>query len=114
MPRADKPKEERASRKVAAPKKTKAKKDPNAPKKPLSAFMIFSQENRARIKDENPEATFGQIGKLLGAAWKDLNDEDRATYTSKQEKAKKQYENDVASYKEGGAAAESPSASESE
>jgi hypothetical protein len=42
-------------------KKTKAKKDPNAPKKGLSAFMIYSKENRARIKEENPEASFGTL-----------------------------------------------------
>ncbi|KAJ3301687.1 Non-histone chromosomal protein 6 [Kappamyces sp. JEL0829] len=40
-------------------KAARAKKDPNAPKKGLSAFMIFSQENRNKIKEENPEATFG-------------------------------------------------------
>ncbi|KAJ3008305.1 hypothetical protein HKX48_008657, partial [Thoreauomyces humboldtii] len=52
--------------KVSAPRKAVAtrggkvvkKKDPNAPKKALSGFMIFSQENRARIKEENPDATF--------------------------------------------------------
>lgn len=52
----------------------KAKKDPNAPKKALSAFMIFSQENRQNIKDQNPKATFGEMGKLLGAAWKELDE----------------------------------------
>lgn len=45
-------------KKVAA-KSGKKKKDPNAPKRPLSAFMLFSQDKRASIKEENPDVTFG-------------------------------------------------------
>jgi hypothetical protein len=56
---------------------TKKEKDPNAPKKPLSAFMIFSSENRSRIKEENPDATFGEMGKLLGQKWKEMSEEDK-------------------------------------
>lgn len=36
-------------------KKSKKKKDPNAPKKPLSAYMFFSQHIRADLVDENPD-----------------------------------------------------------
>ncbi|KAJ3269404.1 Non-histone chromosomal protein 6 [Terramyces sp. JEL0728] len=81
-------------------KTTKAKKDPNAPKKGLSAFMIYSQENRPRIKEENPNATFGEMGKLLGNAWKELNEEDKAEYTDKAAKDKERYESEMAEYKE--------------
>ena len=42
-------------------KKPRAKKDPNAPKKALSAFMIFSSENRSKVKEENPDAGFGKF-----------------------------------------------------
>jgi hypothetical protein len=65
--------------KVAKPK-TKKEKDPNAPKKGLSAFMIFSSENRSRIKEENPEATFGEMGKLLGAKWREMSEDDKAVF----------------------------------
>ncbi|KAI8906618.1 hypothetical protein PhCBS80983_g03135 [Powellomyces hirtus] len=112
MPKDVKPKEQKVSRKAATGKKVKAKKDPNAPKKALSAFMIFSQENRARIKEENPEATFGQLGKLLGAAWKDLNEKDKSLYEKKQEKAKAQYEIAVKQYNDGLQGQESASESE--
>ena len=53
MPKEEKPK-------VATEKKKRTKKDPNAPKKALSAFMIFSQENRSKIKEANPDASFGK------------------------------------------------------
>ena len=34
-------------------------KDPNAPKRALSAYMFFSQDWRERVKAENPDAGFG-------------------------------------------------------
>jgi len=52
-------------KKKAPPKKkkasTKKKKDPNAPKNALSAFMYFSKAKRPEIKEENPEASFGEL-----------------------------------------------------
>jgi hypothetical protein len=45
------------------------KKDPNAPKKPLSAYMFFCAEHRARIKEENPDFKVTQITSELGKAW---------------------------------------------
>jgi hypothetical protein len=57
MPKETKP---RASKADKGEKPTKAKKDPNAPKRPLSAYMFFSQDQRATVKEENPEASFGE------------------------------------------------------
>lgn len=45
----------------APKKKAKKKKDPNAPKRAMSAYMFFTNENRERIKGENPDAEFGQL-----------------------------------------------------
>ena len=56
---------------------SKSKKDPKAPKRALSAYMFFSQDWRERVKAENPDAGFGEIGKLLGARWKELSDEEK-------------------------------------
>jgi len=68
-----------ADRAEKAPK-AKAKKDPKAPKRALSAYMFFSQDWRERIKAENPDAGFGEIGKLLGAKWKELDDSEKKPY----------------------------------
>ena len=55
----------------AGGKKRKAgqKKDPNAPKRPLSAFFHFCGEHRAAIKEKNPDFSVGDIAKELGARW---------------------------------------------
>ena len=50
--------------KVVKKKKKKKKKDPNAPKRGLSSFLLYSNANRSRIKEENPEAKFGDIVSL--------------------------------------------------
>jgi len=44
-------------------KKRKAKKfkDPNKPKRNMSAFFLFSQAMRSTVKEENPDIAFGEI-----------------------------------------------------
>ena len=34
--------------------------------------MFFVQDYRDRIKTENPDVSFGEVGKLLGAKWKEM------------------------------------------
>lgn len=43
------------------PKAAKTKKDPNAPKRPLSAYMIFATEKRPQVLKENPGIKFGKF-----------------------------------------------------
>ena len=92
----------------------KAKKDPLAPKKGLSPFMIFNKENREKIKTTNPEASFGDIGKLIGTAWKALNEKQKAVYTQKAEVDKERYVTESAAYTEVGTvtATETPNETE--
>ncbi|KAI8640685.1 high mobility group box domain-containing protein [Parasitella parasitica] len=80
------------------PKATKprSKKDPAAPKRSLSAYMFFSQENRAKIKEENPDASFGTIGKLLGEKWKGLDAKEKKPYDDKAKADKSRYEDEKA------------------
>lgn len=51
------------------------KKDPNEPKRPMSSFMLMSQKYRAKIKAKNPDATFGQLGKLIGEKWSTMEED---------------------------------------
>lgn len=53
------PKEAKAKSSTSK-KAIKAKKDPNAPKRGLSAYMFFSQDAREKVKTENPSASFGE------------------------------------------------------
>jgi len=76
----------------------KKKKDPNAPKRGLSAYMFFANEQRENVRAENPGIAFGQVGKVLGERWKALSDKQRAPYEAKAATDKKRYEDEKAAY----------------
>ncbi|KAJ3993138.1 high mobility group box domain-containing protein, partial [Lentinula boryana] len=76
----------------------KTKKDPKAPKRALSAYMFFSQDWRERIKAENPDAGFGEVGKLLGAKWKELDEEEKKPYIEQAARDKERAEEEKTAY----------------
>merc|ERR1711936_247819 len=57
-------------KKPKKPKRKKGqKKDKDAPKRAMSAFFLFAQDERPKVKAANPSASIGDIGKELGARW---------------------------------------------
>ena len=80
-----------------APKK-KAKKDPNAPKRGKSSYFFYMDAMRDKVKQDNPEASFSEIGKLLGAGWKKLSSDEKAKYEKMAEKDKQRYQKEMAGY----------------
>lgn len=78
--------------------KGKKKKDPNAPKRGLSAYMFFANEQRENVRAENPGIAFGQVGKVLGERWKALSQKQRDPYEAKAAADKKRYEDEKAAY----------------
>jgi hypothetical protein len=51
----------------------KPMKDPNAPKKPLSAYFLYSQEERLKVKDEFPNYSITEVAKEIGRRWATLD-----------------------------------------
>lgn len=80
-------------------RKKRAKKDKDAPKKALSAFMFFSNDKREQVKADNPGIAFGEVGKKLGELWKAASAEDKAPYEAKAEEDKKRYAADMEAYR---------------
>lgn len=72
--------------------------DPNAPKRGLSAYMFFANEQRDNVREENPGVSFGQVGKILGERWKALSDKQRTPYEAKAAADKKRYEDEKQAY----------------
>ncbi|KAF8927279.1 high mobility group box domain-containing protein [Dissophora ornata] len=79
-------------------RKRKATKDPNAPKNPMSAYLLFCEEWREKVKAQNPDSSFGELGRLLGEQWRAYSDDQKAPYIAKHEKAKAKYNVDKAAY----------------
>jgi hypothetical protein len=81
-------------RKAAPPKKIskKAKKDPNKPKRPPSAFFVFMDEFRKEFNEKNPNnKSVAAVSKAGGARWKSLSESDKAPYAAKAVKHKEDY-----------------------
>jgi hypothetical protein len=68
------PKKEKTEKKEKAAKPEKAAKGKRAP----SPYINFCTEQRPKLKEQNPDATFGDLGKMLGAQWKKLSDSEKA------------------------------------
>ncbi len=78
----------------------KAKKDPLAPKRCLTAYMLFANDNREKLMNDNPDTSFGDINKKLGVSWSQLADEERQVYHKKAAEDKVRYEKEMAAYTE--------------
>lgn len=77
----------------------RAKKDPNAPKRPMSAFLFFSQDKRRLIKEENPGMRNTQISRVLGEMWKKANDEEKRIHIEREAKERAKYKVDIAKWR---------------
>lgn len=75
-----------------------AKKDPNAPKGPLSAYFQFMQEQRPLFKKQNPDTAVTEVAKALGEKWKSMSPAAKKPYQVLYEEDKARYEEEMKSY----------------
>ncbi|KAK9289983.1 hypothetical protein L1049_008145 [Liquidambar formosana] len=76
-----------------------AKKDPNKPKRPPSAFFVFLEEFRKTFKKENPNVkAVSAVGKAGGEKWKSMSEAEKAPYEAKAAKRKSEYEKVMNAY----------------
>ena len=84
----------------------KKRKDPNAPKKAPSPYMIYLNENRAdfiqQFADEGTELVgkekVTKVAKRAGELWKQMNDEDKAQYVEKASALTEKYQQEMKNY----------------
>lgn len=79
-------------------KSNKKKVDPNAPKRPNTSYIIYSMEQRNKIKQQYPELSTTDILKKLGESWNSLTAQDKKQYENLAKKDKERYENEMKSY----------------
>lgn len=75
----------------------KAKKD--MPTLALSSYMQFGKAKRPDIVATNPEASFEDIGRMLGKAWRDMDDAAKAPYYASSEADRKRYREEMDAYR---------------
>jgi len=77
----------------------KKDRDHNEPKRPPSAYLFFSKDEREKLKVEQPTLSFGDIGRLVGERWKEVTSATKLKYQKLADEAKKKYENDLKDYR---------------
>jgi len=79
-------------------KKAKFPKDPKAPKRAPSAFFLFANDQRPKLMKKHNNSV-SEVGKALGAAWKNVSADLKAKYDAKANKGKASYTSKMNAYK---------------
>jgi len=83
-------------------RKKKYPKDKNAPKRPATAYFLYSASVRESVKASMEEGMRNQVkevAKKMGAGWKALSEEEKTEWKAKHAKLKEEYEEQLAAYK---------------
>jgi hypothetical protein len=73
--------------------------DPSAPKRPMSAFLYFSQDKRKIIKAANPDMPNTEISRVLGEMWKNSSPEERQIHIDREADERKKYKVEIAAWR---------------
>lgn len=66
--------------KRALRKERKLNRDPNAPKRPPSAYLLFQNEIREDMRQQFKDLAYSEVLGKISEAWKNLTDEQRKVY----------------------------------
>lgn len=73
-----------------------AKPDTNAPLKPPSAYVMFSNDVRAELKQQNK--SFTDLAKIIGDRWKNISPEGKEQYETNALRAREDYLKKIEEY----------------
>jgi len=72
-------------------RRKRRKQEKGGPKKPATAFVMFSNEKRDTVKAENPGISFTDIGRKLGEMWREMEPDVKKDYETRAMTAKDKY-----------------------
>ncbi|XP_012235483.1 putative transcription factor SOX-15 [Linepithema humile] len=75
------------------------KNNPNRIKRPMNAFMVWSQMERRKICEVQPDMHNAEISKKLGVRWKQLSEEDRQPFREEAERLRQLHQKQYPHYK---------------
>lgn len=84
----------------AKKRKGKKEKDPNAPKRALTAYFLFMADERTKVKEANPGFGVGEVAKEIGSRWNNMDEFQKEKYTEQSAKNRARYEAEMKEYKE--------------
>lgn len=85
---------------IGKPQKIKSLKDPSMPKRPKSAYILFCQEHRPKIKASQPNAKLPDIARALGKLWKEVSADEKKKHEKASSEDKQRYLEEMEKYKQ--------------
>ncbi|CAD6573176.1 MAG: hypothetical protein CYPHOPRED_005083 [Cyphobasidiales sp. Tagirdzhanova-0007] len=79
-------------------KNKKADKDPNAPRRPMSAYLMFQNAIRQEMKEKNPDVSYKELIGQVGEAWKQLGEDGQKPYKDAADNLMASWKTDTVSY----------------
>mmetsp|Transcript_5199 Transcript_5199/g.5331 ORF Transcript_5199/g.5331 Transcript_5199/m.5331 type:complete len:110 (+) Transcript_5199:616-945(+) len=80
-------------------RKTKKDKDPNAPKRACSAYILYSQSRRAALLKEQPKLNYKEVISALSKEWNGLSDAEKGPFNKQADVDKARYKKEADAYK---------------
>ncbi|KAJ1941938.1 non-histone protein, partial [Kickxella alabastrina] len=82
-------------------RKPRMEKDPNAPRRPANAFVLYCQVERPNIRSRGTDLTYGEMTKAMGIKWKNLSQAEKKKYFDLYEREMFRYQQELETYKGG-------------
>lgn len=82
------------------PAKKRTAKDPDAPKRPMSAFLSFSHAKRSEVKDSHPTKSNAEISRVLAQMWKEAPEEDKKSHVDQEFTLRQKYKSAIAIWRD--------------
>jgi len=80
---------------------SKKERDPNKPKRALSAFFYYAKDERPNVRSINPDFSVGEVAKELGRKWNELSEEEKSPYEKAAEEDRARYDQEMKAYRSG-------------
>ncbi|XP_066120879.1 high mobility group protein B4 [Saccopteryx bilineata] len=80
-------------------KKKRRKRDPHAPRRPPSSFLLFCQDHYTQLKRENPTWSVVQVAKAAGKMWATKTDMEKQQYEQRAATLRAKYYEEVTAYR---------------
>ncbi|PCH41544.1 HMG-box [Wolfiporia cocos MD-104 SS10] len=73
-------------------------KDPNAPKRPASSYLIFQNDVRSELRKQNPNMPNNELLTMIAKLWSEMPKEKKQEYEDRQKAAKENWLAEKAAY----------------